>query len=851
MRALVRSLGAFVALNATTVVIGVIAVTIMMVGFASQALPLDNSQASFAPDSPELRAAIELQDRFADNDTLALQVIVTTRSTLDDPGTPVLTPEGVAGAVEAEAILRRELGDVIVAGPGRPDVLSFVAVLQGVAEATGRDLADLDQQELAQAWALGLSQVPAEQAEFLRRLLAGDPDEATTGLMIATLDASAYAEAEDPEAARNADQLDFAAVITGSDLGAVDALPFSFVLLQADDGSFQEELGRLFGMAILVVLLVLAFVVRARRGTTLGRPGAIRRTIADTALGLSVVVLANIWVNGLQVVMGPGGLGLVGAPTPPTMIVSILLIALGVDYSIHLQERYRFEIGRGAEPGEAVRTAGGTVGSAILMGAMTTAVGFLTNLTSPLGPIRDLGVLAAVGLVSAFVLTTTWLPAVRVLLDRRAEGKRGVPRAEVAPTESQILPRIALAMGGPALRRPVVVIAVGALVTALGAGGISQLKTEFDLAAFLPEGSDQQRAFVLVTEEFAGGLGEQTSVLLTGDDVLSTASHNAQLTALQQLAGSEGVVTTAGVVVGQAPPLVVLGAVAEAQQPDAPAPLKLAVAAAFAAGLQPDGWIDGDAGVVYAALSPTGILDGVVDFPSGVDDAPVVRWVISTQSTRTGAELVADDFDTALGPVREVGVEAVATGDLIINLGAIDALQASQIRGLGFAFFAVLGLLTLVYGRRLGRWDFGLLLMIPVAAVAICTLGLMALTGIPFDPVTATVSALVIGVGIDFTVHLGERFVEDLGAVGDDPVAALRASIQHTGSALAGSALTTVLGFAVLITGTLVPFQRLGSTTVYAVGLSLFAVIALQPAILLVWARRHKDVLADFASRND
>lgn len=841
MRSFVRRLGDLVAARPAAVIGVVLVVTMVMVALAGQAQELDNSQESFAPPSVELDASRELQARF--NDQLTIQVLVTSKLEDGDEGRPILTADGIATAVEVLDTIEAELGEVLVDDPtGPPSLVSFATPVLRAAEAAGMDPRGLSDAEVTQLFERGVAELPPAQRDLFGALLAGDdPSTAATGLVLANLDGDAYESEDDPDKAAQRDQL--ALVDRLDEVGEdreLDAIPFSFVLLQADDGSFLEEVRQLFGIAILIVLIVLAFVLRARRGQALTRAGAIRRTAADVALGLGVVVLANIWVGGLQVVLGPDGLGVVGAPSPPTNIVSILLIALGVDYAIHLQGRYREEVSSGdANPGEAARRTSRTVGAAILLGAVTTAVGFLTNLTSPLAPIRDLGVLAAVGLVAAFVLTTTFLPAVRVLLDRRAVRAGNLATVEVAASESRTLPRLALAMGGPALRNPWAVAVTAAVVTAMGLGALTNLETEFDIAAFLPEGSDNQRAFVLINEDFAGGLGEQTSVLIEGEDVATAEVHNAQVEALDALRSSEAVVVTGQQVAGSSVVHAVRQALALSAAPDAPPPVVAAVDRARDAGLADDGTITGDAAAVYAALAPTGLLDGVLDLdPESADDEPAVRIAVGTQTTRVGAKTIVADFNEALAPVVAAGPEVVVTSDLIINDNAIDALRSSQIRGLAIAFGVVLALLTLVYRRRYGSWAYGSLLMLPVGAVAVCTLGLMAVTGIPFDPVTATVSALVIGVGIDFTIHLGERFVEDWDAQPDDPVAALRASLTHTGSALAGSAFTTVLGFAVLVTGSIVPFQRLGSTTVYAVGLSLLAVVAVQPAILLLWIQR-------------
>ena len=78
-------------------------------------------------------------------------------------------------------------------------------------------------------------------------------------------------------------------------------------------------------------------------------------------------------------------------------ILPILLIGLGVDYSIHLNTRYRQEIhaGRSVDAGGA--TAIRTTGIALVLATVTTAVGFLTNVTNDIPALAEFGELAAVG----------------------------------------------------------------------------------------------------------------------------------------------------------------------------------------------------------------------------------------------------------------------------------------------------------------------------------------------------------------------------------------------------------------------------------------------------------------------
>ena len=119
----------------------------------------------------------------------------------------------------------------------------------------------------------------------------------------------------------------------------------------------------------------------------------------------------------------------------------------------------------------------------------------------------------------------------------------------------------------------------------------------------------------------------------------------------------------------------------------------------------------------------------------------------------------------------------------------------------------------------------------------------MALVGIPFTPVTATIAALAIGIGVDYAIHLSTRFLRER-AEGHDLDVAVHESLTTTGSALAGSGLTTAAGFAVLTFSTLVPFQQLGQVTLIAIVTAVIASTMLLPSLLVLVERRRTHATA-------
>jgi uncharacterized protein len=221
---------------------------------------------------------------------------------------------------------------------------------------------------------------------------------------------------------------------------------------------------------------------------------------------------------------------------------------------------------------------------------------------------------------------------------------------------------------------------------------------------------------------------------------------------------------------------------------------------------------------------------------NGVVEA--LLWDITT----TAGEQVTDlrvGLDGVLQPVIDLEVSAIATSDNIIGDSVVNELTASQSTSLFITVGVAALVLMISFFFESRRPVLGLLTIAPVALVVLWTYGLMYATGIPFGPVTATIAALAVGIGVPFTIHIARRFQEARRANGEMDTA-MRQTMRHTGGALAGSAFTTMAGFGVLISSSLVPFRQMGQVTAYAIGLSLVAAVLVLPSLLALWDRWHR-----------
>ncbi len=817
MRTLFDVLVRVVTKRPVVVLVAIGLVSVALAGLASQSQTVEDDAATV--DSPEVDAQQILDDRFG-GDEAVLQVVVRT------PGQDVRGAEGLqASQAIRTAVEDSAAADRLSDQGGRPAILSFLASAEAVIEAQQIDPADLSDDEVAELQAAGEEQAPAQVAEQAAGLLAEGADAPEAGLVLVFFDAAGL-----DEEATAALQRDAVAAIEAAQLPPeVEVEPFSFALL-FDDQDIGPEVGRLFGTAAAIILAVLATVywVRPRPGTKLA---IARRTAADVGLTLLAILLAIVWMQGAGVLLGPDYLGLTGYFSPQTQIVPILIIGLGVDYSIHVLARYREEVGAGNDPDAVIGTALRTVGIALALATATTVVGFLTNLASPVGFLRTFGVLAATGIAAAFVITLTLVPAARLLLDRRAVRQDTLPAASLQTSGQRLLPSLAERTAWLAERAPVATVAAAVALAGLGGYGFTQLDTEFSVTDFVPTDAPMLATFDTLQEDFGGGFDETTEVLLTGD-VATPETHNALVDVLDDLASSPAVDSVGDD--ADADSVVSALGIALAESGDELGPQLAEL------GLTPDGRAEADADVAAAyELLLTEAPEAAEPVLARDGDGFTGRVAIRTSAGESDAGALAEDLQRRFEPVADAGVTAIPTSAEIVQAGVTADIEDTQLRSLAVALGAAMLLLVVNFWITARRPMLGVLTIAPVGLVLAWTFGTMALTGIPLTPVTATLAALAIGIGVPFTIHVTHRFLE-MRATYADAHAALRATARRTGGALAGSAMTTGIGFGVLITSTLVPFSQLGFVTVYAIGFSLLAAVLVLPSVLALWDRWHR-----------
>lgn len=818
----------------------VIAVTAVL-GPLAGGVEVAQGNEGFAPDNPEIQASERIGELFgADSQEQVVQIVV--RAT--DPSGDVITADALDLVNRITAAIREsEAASALSSRDGRPPIVSYLAPVQQAA-ALGAPVGGDEAVDRVYVQALQSPQA-SEQAEFVKSLLSKGSDPATAtaraGLILVFLQVPAGADpGETFDAQVRAESAIADAVATVEVPQGLEVRPFSFGLLFGGDDDFNREVGRLFTYAALIILVILAFVYWLR--STDGVLVSLRRTAADITLTLVTIFAAITWMQGLGSILER--VGVIGSFNPVTQIIPILLIGLGVDYGIHLTARYREEIGEGQDVAGAIGTAITTVGVALILATITTVLGFLTNVFNPVPALKDFGILSAIGITVSFLLMLTFVPSVRLLLDRRAERAGRLPRAALGATGERLLPQLMERASVLAERLPVVTLVVALALGGAGVWGLTQLDTRFSITDFLPEDSPEVQTLRIIREEFGGGFAETTQVLVEADpgvDLAAPQVYNAMVEANRRLAEVDDVVsldTPVGRIPSAESPIAVLQSLFREGPASAPPEV---LAAAQAVGLQPDLRAGGNVAPLWEALMRVApeqsgrVLHRTED---GRFDA--VRFSIQTQAGEEGARALRENLIQAFEPLSSIdGVSVIPTSENIITAVVVDELSASQTVSLLVTLVVATLVLMVSFFIENRRPFLGVITILPVALVVFWTYGLMYLTGIPFGPVTATLAALAIGIGVPFTIHITRRFEEDRQRF-TDLEDALRSTTRHTGGALAGSAFTTMAGFGILITSSLTPFQQMGQVTVYAVGLSLVGAVFVLPSLLALWESWHR-----------
>ncbi len=574
----------------------------------------------------------------------------------------------------------------------------------------------------------------------------------------------------------------------------------------------EEGMQPLIGLALLLIAGLLLLFMRA---------------VSDLLLTLTGLFMAIIWIVGAEGWIGPDGLGLIGPPSSLSAMVPIIVISLTVDYAIQAVSHYREQRAAGGPVLEAVRKGLQNVTIPLTLAAVTTIVSLLAGLISPIGVIGDFGIVAGLGVGLSLIVMLTLVPAGRTIIDRRREARGTLTPPRPISNALPGIGRMAEVIGTSVTRRPApYILAVVAVTIWLGFEARG-LQSEFSIRDVLPRGGTVLEDLNTL-EAAVGGSTELASVLVKAE----TTSTRTLLNLRDFTAAFEDAERRPRAAAGPIQTSYELLArdwTHDSGQPGDKYDAELAALFREAsAGVELDAALMQEFLDKLAAKDPAVARELVTD-PAGVD-AMLLQFPAFTDDP-AATKMVQDDIDAIwLGDDDAV----TATSFSITSVTVTDEITARQTESITATIALALGILMIFFWLTIRQPVLGIVAVGPIVLVLVCVLGTMALVGIPYTLITSIITALSIGIGVDYTIHMIHRYREEYSHVRDPERAAVR-TLATTGSALLGSAMTTALGLGVLVASPLAASQQFGITAAITIGYSLIVSILVVPPAMTVW----------------
>ena len=574
----------------------------------------------------------------------------------------------------------------------------------------------------------------------------------------------------------------------------------------------QEEMAPLVGASfLLIAALILLFM----------------RTVSDLLLTLGGLFLSIVWITGAEGWLGPKALGIVGPPNSLTSMVPIILIGLTVDYAIQIVSHYREQRLAGQEVTGAVQMGLRHVAMPLTLAAVTTIVSLLVSLFSPIGIVNDFGVIAGLGVGMSLLVMLTLIPAGRTIIDRRRAAKGKLKEPRPISTALPGVGRVAAMLGRNVTRRPTPYL-VGVVVITIGLGfAATDLESEFSIRDILPKGGGLLNDMNAL-DEAIGGSTEMVSLLVKAE-----ATETRTLLNLHDLTTAfedEGLRPGAAAGPIQASfDLVFQDWIDDSGEPgDKYDPELAALIQEASAGIELDAQLMQEFLNRLEARDP--ILGRLlVNNPNG-GDAMLVQFPAFAGDTSQARNTQRELEELWFGEDDAI----TATSSSIISFTVTDAITEQQTEAISTTVAVALTVLALFFWVTVRQPALGFVAVFPIVLVLISVLGTMALLDIPYTLITSIITALSIGIGVDYTIHVIHRYREEYAHARNPEQAAVR-TLSITGSALLGSALTTALGLGVLVFSPLAASQQFAITAAITIAYSLIVSIVLVPPAMTVW----------------
>ena len=427
---------------------------------------------------------------------------------------------------------------------------------------------------------------------------------------------------------------------------------------------------------------------------------------------------------------------------------------------------------------------------AILIALIATALGLLSLYTSPVPMIQDFGKMLTIGMVVSFIVALFVLLPILFFRDSLFSNNKKV-KVKTKKNKNQF-EKVMIKITNFALRFKYLILIIAIATATLGIVLDQEVGVETDIETFMPQDTPE----LLDIQELREIIGstEQLSIVFSGTDVLT----------------SENIIWIDEMTTG--------------------------LTTEF-----PDEIISGKSITSLLNMLTTEELNAVLvsqliqNLPSEQlkmfvnEDQTKGVIILSIQALEPeDLEAFIDDLNIYLDTsTTEMNISV--TGQAVIDVEMITALTTGRYTITLVGMLLVFLGLLIIYRNPLKA----IIPLIPISLIVGWSGGFMYIFGLEYTPLTATLGALIIGIGTEFTILVMERYYEEL-AKAESNKEAIEITFGKMGKPIIASALTTIGGFSALIISDFEILSNFGIMTLVNISLALLSTLIVMPVVLLI-----------------
>jgi len=512
---------------------------------------------------------------------------------------------------------------------------------------------------------------------------------------------------------------------------------------------------------------------------------------------MAVAMLSVVW--GMGALIGTGHTVHI-----MSSMIPVFLMPIAVLDSVHILSEFHDRYPGIGDRRETLRQAMRALFTPMLYTSLTSAIGFASLMLADIPPVRVFGGFVALGIMAAWFLTITFIPAsIMLLREDRLRASLGAVR-----TGGSLLDRVLPPLGRTALEHRKLLLAAAVTLLAVGAFGLSRIVVNDNPVNWFEEGHRLRVADHEMNRLFSGTYMAYLIIEGLEPGTIKRPEVMSYMAELQRVVEGDpavGKTSSAADIVGQ------IGFVLH----DADSAHRRVPASAEELGQYL---------FLFQMSGDPGDLDNFVDYEFRLANI----WVQMKRGENRDMERVEQ---LAAAYMAEhpppAGISTGWSGLTYINKVWQDLMVVGMRDAVLGGFAAVFVLMVILFRSLV----LGALSMLPLTFAIVLSYGLVGLVGKDYDMPIAVCSSLALGLSIDFAIHFIQRFRARLSRE-TDLDAVNRYMFAEPARAITRNAVVIILGFLPMVLATLTPYKTVGVFFALLMTFTALTTLVLLPGLL-------------------